>query len=86
MTHSVEVSATQPRRCVDCTLHLTPQIVLAALTCPLFGKPRHGVEAPCAAFVPKATIPAPRNYVDYERRVREQQGYGMHTKYRDPLE
>lgn len=44
------------RRCDDCELNLgtAPGVMLqAAFACPMFGRPRIGVESRCAAFVPK---------------------------------
>ena len=41
------------RRCDDCQLHLTPDVLHALDTCPRWGKPRHGVETCCPAFVAK---------------------------------
>jgi hypothetical protein len=40
--------------CDDCRLDLEPGLTLrAAFACPRFGKPRRGVEGPCASFVAK---------------------------------
>ena len=39
------------RRCDYCQLHLTPDVLRALGTCPRWGKPRHGVESRCPAFV-----------------------------------
>jgi hypothetical protein len=51
------VSATSDRsphrRCVDCQLHLTGDVLRALGSCPRWGKPRHGVESHCPAFVAK---------------------------------
>jgi hypothetical protein len=41
------------RRCDDCQLHLTPDVLRALGNCPRWGKPRHGVESRCPAFVAK---------------------------------
>ena len=41
------------RRCVDCQLHLTGDVLRALGSCPRWGKPRHGVESHCPAFVAK---------------------------------
>lgn len=41
------------RRCDDCQLHLTPDVLRALGSCPRWGKPRHGVESQCSAFVAK---------------------------------
>ena len=49
-----EPRAKFPRhRCDDCQLHLTPDVLLALGSCPRWGKPRHGVEGRCPAFVAK---------------------------------
>jgi hypothetical protein len=41
-------------RCADCGLDLgTDKLFIAAYTCPMFGKPRHGHVGPCASFVAK---------------------------------
>lgn len=47
------------RRCDDCQLNLGTRpgdTLRAAFACPRFGKPRHGVESRCAAFVPKVAV------------------------------
>ena len=41
------------RRCDDCQLHLTPDVLHALGSCPRWGKRRHGVESHCPAFVAK---------------------------------
>ena len=41
------------RRCDDCQLHLTPDVLHALGDCPRWGKRRHGVESRCPAFVAK---------------------------------
>lgn len=41
------------RRCDDCQLHLTPDVLHALGSCPRWGKRRHGVESRCPAFVAK---------------------------------
>ena len=41
------------RRCDDCQLHLTGDVLRALGSCPRWGKPRHGVESRCPAFVAK---------------------------------
>lgn len=41
------------RRCADCQLHLTGDVLRALGSCPRWGKPRHGVERHCLAFVAK---------------------------------
>jgi len=44
------------RRCDDCQLHLTPDVLHALGSCPRWGKPRHGVESHCPAFVAKGGV------------------------------
>lgn len=44
------------RRCDECQLHLGRDILRALATCPRWGMPRAGVEAPCPAFVPKGAL------------------------------
>jgi len=41
------------RRCDDCQLPLTPDVLHALGSCPRWGKRRHGVESRCPAFVAK---------------------------------
>src|SRR5688572_26943785 len=41
------------RRCDDCQLHLTGDVLRALGSCPRWGMPRHGVETCCPAFVAK---------------------------------
>ena len=41
------------RRCDDCALNLGRDVLRALGTCPRWGKPRHGVESRCSAFVAK---------------------------------
>lgn len=62
LAHLVTPTA-PPRRCADCALDLGPAIH-AAFSCPLFGRPRHGVEIHCLAFVPRS----PRPNLDNPRR------------------
>lgn len=51
---SMEQQAQPPlRRCDDCVLHLGRDVLRALGACPRWGKPRHGVESQCSAFVPK---------------------------------
>lgn len=50
----LELPAQSPRRrCDDCQLHLTRDVLRALGTCPRWGKRRHGVESRCPAFVAK---------------------------------
>jgi hypothetical protein len=54
MSAEVTVLAQRLVKCADCQLDLDPKMtVRAAFVCPLFGKPRLGVEKLCVAFVPK---------------------------------
>lgn len=49
-----KLRAQPPRRCCeDCQLHLTRDVLHALGNCPRWGKPRHGVESHCPAFVAK---------------------------------
>lgn len=49
-----ELRAQSPRRrCDDCQLHLTRDVLRALGNCPRWGKRRHGVESRCPAFVAK---------------------------------
>jgi len=49
-----ELRAQSPRRrCNDCQLHLTRDVLHALGNCPRWGKRRHGVESRCPAFVAK---------------------------------
>lgn len=41
------------RRCDDCALDLGRDVLRALGACPRWGKPRHGVESRCPAFVAK---------------------------------
>lgn len=41
------------RRCEDCALNLGRDVLRALGNCPRWGKPRHGVESHCPAFVAK---------------------------------
>jgi hypothetical protein len=41
------------RRCDDCQLNLTRDVLHALGNCPRWGKRRHGVETRCSAFVAK---------------------------------
>ena len=41
------------RRCDDCQLHLTRDVLHALGNCPRWGKRRHGAESRCPAFVAK---------------------------------
>src|SRR5688500_7391289 len=41
------------RRCDDCQLHLTRDVLHALGNCPRWGKRRHGVKSRCPAFVAK---------------------------------
>jgi hypothetical protein len=49
-------------RCVDCRFDMDPDprmTIRAALSCPLFGRPRRGVERQCASFVAIPESPTP---------------------------
>lgn len=51
---SSEQQTRQPlRRCEDCELDLSRDVLRALGTCPRWGKPRAGVESRCPAFVAK---------------------------------
>lgn len=43
-------------RCDDCALDLGRDILRALGACPRWGKPRHGVESRCPAFVAKGGV------------------------------
>lgn len=62
MNRSIPRLADPPlRRCADCQLNLGTQpgdTLRAAFACPMFGKPRAGVESRCSAFVSKVVVVA----------------------------
>lgn len=53
VAESVRRAQPSRRRCDDCQLHLTLDVLRALGSCPRWGKPRHGVESRCPAFVAK---------------------------------
>jgi hypothetical protein len=51
--HRLDIAEPLLRRCKDCRLDLSRDVLRALGTCPRWGKQRHGVESRCPAFVAK---------------------------------